>query len=505
MQKNKTNTWLFWTILILVLAALGACSKGGPTTPNPSDVQDFTYDEGGGFEGLGIDDLLTAYSALKDAGGGAATIVDDTDYTLIGAFERWSGDALDDVFVTVQESDGTVVRHTFNGMAAWANLEYPITVSVMSMGRVAQTVVETDANVIAFGLDWVTGQNMFSMVFGYTMEFGGDFGDNWLIQAKTTHINRPWQTTYGGPFASPYTQLFANPNQPVGAVAFFYANESGIEPGVIFVPGVPSSYDLIGYSYSHIGSLDPGAVGGWIMDMTEEGSGTEYGPGNYDVSNLQWDPDKPIGRVTITPGGCLDESCEFIPYYPAQTALVTDPSGEYSVTSFDPSVITDRDILYVNFDCWNWANVKEYIDWEVGTDLPDLNPGVPPECGMAVCTYGDDAALTADWTNAAAEGLLLISIEGKSGNVIWEITVANDALALPDDGIIIPVQAMLNLGLFQPSIVVTRIECPVVTVDAYDAQTIWADTTARLTSPHGLVLGDLSAGDEGGGPPPPTP
>ncbi len=491
MKKVMSYAWWSWAILVLGLGLVGACSDNNPTTPGPSDVQDIEFEGGGGIGHEDITDLLDVYNNLVDLGGGATYVEDESGQALIGAFDRWSGEGLDGVHLIIQQPGEAPFAADFNDVAIVSNLTFPITVSVWHGAYIAQTLVETDANIIAFGLEHLWNCPEQAAIIGSTMSYEPD-GLPWMVRAKSTHQNWDWVCTHSLGPNGPSTLVFANAYQPVGAVAFIY-HGLPLDEWISDNMEDPANYELLGYSYSHIGSLDPGAVGGWIMNYTQSGSGNTYNSGNYTVQHtfpLGTDS-APLGHavMTLTPGGIREDNLEFIPFYPPTEVGIHSDSGTYDMKSFDPPCLTDRNVIVVEVEYVDGATEWMLVDFDpLGTDLPDINLGTVPVWSSFEVTNIDYPALFAEWTNDPAAGLQVVTLTDAYGNTYWEIYTDSAATQLPVEGIAFPdydpdsMTGLLATFVEDPRISVSRIECPGVSPDAFDNNTVWNGTTVVSSS-----------------------
>jgi len=483
MSKIKTNAWLFWTVLIMGLLITGACSNS-PTTPDPSDVQDFTLNDGDDLIQSQVSDLVAELDSLKALGGGVSYVDDGSGYTVIGCFDQHSGTELHDVTFEIHPAVGDPFHGLMNKFGAWKDLDFPITVTVAKPGYVAKTYVATSANVICIPMEMRADWDFPAMVAGYTFNSGGETY-SWLCKASSTHPNRPWELSYGGAQSNPSTYVFCNSYQPVGAVAFVYR---WIGPdGEPIVSSDLDGYELQGYSYAHIGSLDPGAVGAWILNYNEEGIGTEYNEGTFTITHTP--PATPIlpGTLKVTPGGYLDDSHEFVPYYPP---IEIDELGDstYAVTAFTPPVNADRDVVIAEFTYDDGCVEKRVLSWDPsGVASPDITFAQMPEISESkiIVDTSNPTSFDVTWDNNSTPGFMLVDVENEWGIKVWEIALVNTATTLPDSVYIPQITGISGEDVSltsSPQVTVTRLDCAGVTPDAWDYQTLWTGTTAWNTS-----------------------
>lgn len=492
MTKNVSKSLWFWVILIVSLGLVAACSNN-PTTPDPTDVQDFGYEEGDGIDNEEIVPFLDAYEALVDAGGGATIVAEGEGYTLIGVFQRWKETELDGAQIVVQQDGLDPVELAFNERILFTDLVYPITVTVSVENYQTQTLVETNANVIAFGIERLSDQQMPTVIMGYSFEF--DNHSPWVVKGASTHFNQDWEMSYGGQYVAPNIIVNANPYQPAGAVAFLFENRQAVG----WVPGtVPDmeDYVLLGYAYSHVGRIDPGTGGGWILNLGQEGAPNTYDPGNYTVTH-SFPDNGAIGSIshgilTITPGGIREDNEEFIPYgLPVEIQLISD-SGTYEVEAYDPPLIVDRHVIAVEVEYGDGGYECHFLPWDpAGATVPDIVLGELPETTAVDLDFGplgDAITVTAEWTNTPAPGMIRATVADDDNDVYWQIFMNNDAVDLTEDGIILPggthpVLISPNfLGIDYPNLQVNRVECGAFSVDGFDVHTAWNGTTTVATA-----------------------
>jgi hypothetical protein len=492
MTKYVSKSLWFWVILIVSLGLVAACSSN-PTTPDPTDVQDFSFEEGDDLVNEEIAPLLDAYETLVEAGGGSTIVAEGEGYTLIGVFEKWTDTELEGAQVVVQQAGEDPVEIAFNEKVLFTDLVYPITVTVSVENYQTQTLVETNANVIAFGVKRLEGQQLPTVIMGYAFDY--DSHAPWVVKGKSTHFDQDWEMSYGGQYVAPNIIVQANPYQPVGAVAFLFENRQSVG----WVPGmIPDmdDYVLLGYAYSHVGNIDPGTGGGWILNLTQEGAPNTYDPGNYTVTHSF--PDNGSigsishGTLTITPGGIREANEEFIPYgLPTEIQLTSD-SGTYEVEAYDPPLIVDRHVIAVEVQYGDGGYECHFLPWDpAGTTVPDITLGDLPETttvDLDTGPLGDVLTFTAEWTNTPAPGMVLGNVADEDGNVYWQIFMNNDATNLTDDGLVLPggthpVLISPNfLGIDYPNLCVNRVECGAFSVDGFDANTVWNGTTTVATA-----------------------
>jgi len=511
MKNNRTNSWILWTILIIGILIVAGCGNGNPTTPDPSDVHDFSYDDGGLPVDDDMDACLAAYNILKIDGGGTTTVVNDSGYILIGAFESWSGQELDNVRLLIHENDDTNGQYGFDGKIALTELAFPITISVHTEGYVAETIVATSANVIALGLERHQSHWMPALIVGYTFDDGyRDPASAWAVGATGTH-QFGWELTTGGGATSPYTQLLVNPYQPVGGVAFLYEFDPMVNSESEFSMFMLEDYDPVGYSYSHIGSLDPGSVGGWILNLNEEGAGTDRGSANYTITHVPVAPDPFVAALTLTPCGIINDSQEFIPYYLSQDNGLMEATGQYSLTTYDPPALFDRDVIHAYLEYWDGSTAEAYVDWTVGGGLPDITFADVPVCNDAKFkpvsdgnpfpnpNHGSFQAqyFNTDWDNVEQAGYQLITFQNSWGDTLWEIRIASDATSLPVDTIIVPQDDFPNFIRQEPSVNVTRVTSPGFDIDEFTVAGAFAATTNLANSTDLAIVPDLMDASDG--------
>jgi len=503
MKNNRTNSWILWSILVIGLLIAAGCGSN-PTTPGPSDVQDFGYDGDGLPSDSDMEACLAAFNVMKNNGGGVTTVVNDHGYTLIGGFERWSGVGLEGVRLTIHEGDGTTSLHSLNGKIALTDLVFPIIATAYVPGYTAETIVGTSGNVIAFGLELLESRTSQAMVVGISLSgLGAPTPASWQVAANSTH-NRQWEYFQGGPSALPHAQVMVDANRPVGAVAILSSLSGNVASEQEDQSGGLAGSATEGYSYGHIGVLDPGAVGAWVMDINEEGPGTDRGTANYSFTNLPADPEMQIGYMNLTPGGVIDSSEEFVPYYIGTTALIAAETGEYSLTSYDPPAEFDRDVVQVRAKYFDGSAGMALVDWNVGGGLPDIALGDVPTVSNASVLQNPSGYkyFNCDWDGPALSGYIIINIKNSSNDTIWEIQIEDDATSLSEDTILVPTN-ILDSGsgsAFSSNTFarVCYITCDSLDIDdftvtdLYSTSTDWSVSIPEQTVPEVQIPSDTS-------------
>ncbi len=498
MIKLRTNLVLLWTVLILGLILAGACSNNNPTTPDPSDV--LGLDPSGAPE---IQALIDSYTTLRDQGGGVISEPDPDASAIIGTFDRYSGDAIWETSLTISENDGTVTHIDFTDMIIIPSLDYPITVTVSSPGCVQKTIYQTNSNVIAIPMDLMDNGYPRAFVIGFSFNNGFDPPEEepWAVQASSSHLGCDWDKTIGMEGSSPGTLLTVNPWQNVGCIAFLYGL---IDPPPVSPPSDPvdpwERFELTGYSWSNIGSLVPEAIGGWIINLTEEGQGTDYGSANYSFAYTPPTPDSGalanhIADLTILPGGSKDASSEFIPYYPLVDLDAVDtgsgPDGTYDLNAFLPPVSVDRILIMATADYSDGCFERQFATWDPAGAVPDITFGIPASTDSAVL-FMDQPHLTFDcaWTDATpggTPGFQVVTVV-RGDYTIWELYVGTDARDVAFDlmgdineSLAPDVNEDLGGNDYGLSVNITRYNSAGIILDDFDFQRVWANSTSWIT------------------------
>lgn len=496
MIKLRTNLVLLWTVLILGLIFAGACSNNNPTTPDPSDV--LGLDPAGAPE---IQALLDNYQTLRDLGGGIISVPDPDDgCSIIGTFDRHTRDAIHQTSLTISENDGTVTHLELNDMIIIPSLIFPITVTASSAGYVQKTIYQTNSNVIAIPMDCVGVNPQQAMVVGFSIANGPNPPqEQWAVQAYSTHLGNDSDKSIGVSGTSPSTLLTVNPGQNVGCIAFLYGL---IDPPPVYPIDPWEEFELTGYSWSNIGVLAPNAIGGWVLNITEEGQGTDYGSANYSFTYTPPSSSDSgalanhIADLTIVPGGSKDASSEFIPYYPLVDLDAVDsglgPDGTYDLISYLPLISVDRILVIVTADYTDGCFERQFAPWDPAGAVPDITFGIPASTDLAEFSI-DQANLSLEcaWTDATpggTPGFQIVSLVREDGPY-WELYVGTDVRDISFDlnadvsGSLVPPEVAESLeGSGGLSINVTRYNSAGVDLDDFDFQSLWTNSTSWITS-----------------------
>ncbi len=479
MTKYNNTCWIFWILLVLGLFLLGACGESGPTTPE--DVQELS--EGGDIEETQLSDLVTAYEALVAAGGGVEVVPDVEDFGLVACRDRWSGEAVTAV-VFIETDTGELLTLSVNGTKLLSGLVFPITLTAFADGYVSQTILATNANLVVFAMEpyAMSGGRVCMVVAIADSPAVGAGNDLWRLKGTTTHVPAQWNETTGGPYALQHIYMNANAYQNVGAVLFMYSAE--ITTDMIGTgEGDPLEFDILGYAYQDFGSLPATATIGWMFEFPE----TPTAPNTYTSGNFAIDASL-FGEGTAlvtTPGGCIGNSWEFVPYGLQVYVIPEAATGTYDLEAFDPPLTPDRHVVEASIKYPTGGRETMYVAWDPsGAGLPDLNFGIPPVIDTAEIDMFN-FLINADWTNGTTAGLLTLDIYGRDGSLVWQIHLAHDAAGLPVDEMNIPGYSLYMLG-YEPRVMLARIECAGISIDGYDYETIWSTTTSFLNSPQFL-------------------
>ena len=495
MNKLRTNAVLLWTVLIVGLIFTGACSDSNPTIPDPSAVQDAVMDPIP--DNPDLYNLNLCFYALRLQGGGVSYVEHPDGVALIGAFDVRTGQPLTvPIRFTIEESDGTINTMIAYERVYWDVENYPITVTAHVPGYIAKTIYETSSNVICIPMEPLQNLKFPAAIIGFTFNNGyfggsGETGNPWRVIAHSTHANQDWQDSYGGEYTTPSTMVYANPNQNVGAMAFLY--DVPLEAITPDDEGSKLPATLIGCSYANIGSLAAGAIGGWVMNLTEEGEGEYLGTGNYTFAyNPVLATSKSLGTLSYYPGATKDLSRELIPYYP-ETELIIDyeggTDGTYELSAFGAPTFVDRDILYTEMVYFNGANETKFVAWDPEGAAPDLNFGVPATVDEALIS-GLNPAGSIDfdiaWTDATpgdTDGYQIVQLVSETFGVLWEIYVKMD---IRDINVNFKVGISGNdIGQVlceTPSIQTKRVESTGLDFDEFNFHDNWINSTSWLTT-----------------------
>ncbi|MFH1676972.1 MAG: hypothetical protein ABIC40_08090 [bacterium] len=482
-------TWFLWVFLIAGLMLIGACNRSTPTTPNPTDVKDIT--QGGVLDPGDLTTLVNALAEIRENGGGL-TDTDVEGFTLISAFDRWTGFGLSAVVIiqTADEQDLSEIM-SLSGSKMVSDLEYPITITAMADGYITQTYVLTNADVIGFGLEeqymsqmpcWMMG------MFDLPIDPGDTgIGDPRLTIGKSTHLNTEWQITGSPPNGNPYVLAFANPYQPAGMVGFLFERTDPFTPA----PITADEWDLTGwtctgYGYKAVGSLWPGMSGAWLLDVDQGEIQHIYTDGNYSIPDSMYDPDSDYNNIVsieFTPGGWLSASVEFIPYgIPDITKNPEDLNGTYSLSTFNPPVVTDRDTIVAQVEYVDYGAEIQLVDWDpLGATLPDVTFGTPPSFDTVEVDLSNNS-ISCIWTDTPADGLLIFDLYDAYNIRFRRIYLDCDSTSLPDD--LILGSGDINKIIKSGYAKIISVACPDISIDDFTTNGIWANATAFMTS-HG--------------------
>ena len=513
MIKLRTFAVLLWTVLIVGLVFMGACSGGTPTIPDLSDVQDMGDGPVPGDPDLA--ELIDNYENLRALGGGVRFVDHPEGTSAIGVFDLYTGEPLTSfAHVTVEEADGAVTTVNINDRFLDNFENYPITVTASLIGYISKTIFQTDSNVIAIPMEPGANSRTSASIMGFTFN-DGFFGpptqsdSNWKVYASSTHPNHGWQETTGSSYSNPYTYLRANPYQNVGAMAFIY------EVFTVSTPGEPlpdPPIQLIGCSYGNIGVLAAGAVGGWIMNITESGEGELLGTGNYSFS---YSPAGGGGAIlsrylSYFPAGLKNASREVIPYYPKIDLRIPDDgtdTGTYDLTSFGAPALVNGEAIWAEAGYHDGASELLVVPWDPEGAVPDLIFGVPgsvdssmwtvvpvegndslispPESGFHI-DHGTSLQLSCSWTDATpgdTAGYQVVRITHSEAGAIWDIIVPMDIREITTDFEVgIPPITVLQSVDQLPTVSVTRVESTGLDFNDFDFNASWVGTARRLTS-----------------------
>jgi hypothetical protein len=518
MMKIRTIAVIFWTVMIVGLIFTGACSNGSPTIPDPTDVQGDEFGPGSINPDLAA--LMLGYEALKGAGGGVGHVDQPDGLAVIGIFDAMTGHPFNQLVqtahVTIEESDGATYTFNVIDKVTWLITNYPITVTAYIPGYIARTIFETNGNVIAIPLAPLENSIRPATVAGSTFDYDniGGIGQNgkpWQIYAATSHINRDWKNSTGGKcatlapalpsnspqslsgeFTAPGTILSANPLQNVGAMAFIYGWDPYGPEGSLFI--------LSGCSYSNIGSLASGAVGGWILDFTEEGQGENHGTGDYSfvyspvpVNGPVIEPPDFLGNMTLYPGGTIDASRELIPYYPKLDISVQDEgsgfNGTYDLNAYGAPTFVDREVIYATMAYSDGATETRFVPWDPEGAAPDIafgNPAVMDSSLWTVLEEEGKLSFECAWTDATpgdTEGYQVLQLITLADGPIWEIYVPMDVREITSDFKVgLPASALASTIGGIPRVQVERVESSDISLDAHNFQAVWANSSAWITS-----------------------
>lgn len=495
MTTFKSFYWGFAALLIASLFAAISCTSNttSPITPadDPGDV--LAVGDGGGGSGsdIGQEDisgLVSVYNDLKTAGGGA-TIVPDNDYVLIGAFDRWTKEPVKGQIVIV-EDDGQYTVFYATGAVLFEALTFPITVFYTSVDDyVSTTVVDTNANVIALGLQHYRTSESGARVFNSYLESpdGSLFGTDpfkvfdvhtWAVVSKSTHTNYEWyvnraQSDY--PYTAltaPNSLIYTNTDQPAGGVGFLYDYDGLItDPTPLgFYDPADYGFTLIGYYYENFGPLNHDSKTYWTEYVDYSTSSL---PNNYSDGNWTIDPGMLAyggAQVRVEAGGGIGNSWEFVPYGLPDYVQVDTDTGAYNVSAYDPPFAADRECTYSTIRYANGSSELRLTDWNpAGGTLPDIDFSVPP--AFDTIDFNLNGLYDISWSNDATEGILILKLI-RNGQNYREIILPSDLTELPSGLQTIPA-FLQQFDLYPDEIRLVRIDCAGTGIDNWDYATFW--------------------------------
>ena len=485
MTKCKCISWAIWAVLVLAMLMIAACGNDGPVAPpGQTQLADLIWVPGG--------DTGAAYEELRAAGGGTR-IVDTEPYALIGVFNRWTGANLHGL-ILVRQADGTTNTYTVSSYLPLSDLDYPITVNAWVDGYASATIVNTNANVLAFGLEpfaWgYDSMPMYGLCSTDLLDEGCYY--KWRTLGISTQNNQYSSTTNGGPNSNPYTIVQINPFRPAGVATFLFGLLPTPAGGVDGLsPETADEYGVVGYAYDSLSVFAPGMTGAWVMDMQPVDSLNAYTEGTYTIDPTIQEDILHGCAITFTGGTGLADSWEFVPNTLPELVKPDSGSGTYTVEGVDPVATGGRNAIRaaINYSVscsiasgTNWLGASEIVfaDWDPSGDtLPDIDfAAVPVLTNVAYSPV--DYYMTVAWTNETAEGIQVLDVTW-NGSLLWRVYIDSASTELPEDTVLVspfvgPFITTVNAAL-------TRINCPGISLDTFDCSTIWTDAASFATSP----------------------
>lgn len=486
MTNCKLVSWGLWAMLLSAMIVLSACSRDGITAPDATNVGGFT--EGGGLEGKELYDFMSEYQAIRDAGGGAK-VVETDGYTLLAVFDRWQDKNLHGVFVVQPETGTSSVINT-DGVTILKDLDYPITVSAWAEGYVGQTIVNTEATIIVFGLEYFVPGGSGGTVAGIG---GGDMLEDasayaWCtITASTQTGSAVYKNTGWDTF--PYSLLNISPWKPAGGVSWLFALQELPQSAVPVHPihfarpdlnEIPlEDWTCIGYSYDNFGQLMMG-MGGWLITYNAVSELNTYSEGSFDFPA----PEENNGTLTkmatvsFMGGTMLADTWEFVPNTLPVTIDADETEGTYTVQGVDPPVDGDRRAMRAHIEYFRGGSETQFVEWDPdGDTVPDITFGELPK--ITSTGMGQGNFITASWDNTPEDGLLVVNVY-LNGYKVQSVYVDSEAEGLPEAGVPITPQAFHFLRSLEIS--VERVAATDVDLNDFDAERIWAGVTSFAES-----------------------
>ena len=472
MTKYKLFTWSAWVVLVLAAALMTACGNDGPIAPPSDDVHG--YSSGGDISKAALANLMARYDQLSALGGGTSIVPPDNGYTMICIIDRWKHTNIS-AHVSVAEDDGTSVAvQAYNGMAVLHDLKYPITVSAWVDGYVSETVVETSANLIVFGLKPLASLSKTFDLYGVG---GGQLVDSLDVNGWKTD-SFPTQsggvaTSIQGDGAHPYSRVSIDPDRPTGVATFLFADlgDGGISQGQ-FVP--------IGYTYQSLGIANWNHVAAWVLNFSAVEDWTQYALGT-----ISYPAGEGIKEVTITAGYRTQVADEFVPL-----TMTYDPFSAESSKTLDglsPGEITKQDgMIRAMVSYTQGGSETVFMIWTPASEtVPDITfahlpgiigvPAVNNLTGMLQMTWTIPPVPAPPGPPDQNEGILVVQVTD-GVEPIWILTLESTATQL----------AVKSVPQFygiadKSEFSVTQFVCT-GQVDAYDNTTVYTSASSIAES-----------------------
>jgi hypothetical protein len=177
-------------------------------------------------------------------------------------------------------------------------------------------------------------------------------------------------------------------------------------------------------------------------------------------------------------GTSLAHTWEFIPNTVPLMINPDSDSGTYTLEGVDPPVTGDRTAVRGTISYPGGGVETQFVDWDpAGSTAPAIDFGVLPQM-TGVGISGSGPYLEASWNNTPETGLL--ALDFCSGpTVLYRIIIGSDLVALPDDNVVLlPVPPDVH----SLDVKLTRVSCPGISIDGWDASAIWTDFTSFAQS-----------------------
>ena len=413
--------------------------------PNPKDVKD--YSSGGVIGQQELMDLMDANHTLMQAGGGVKQVSAGA-YTMVSLFDRWSLKELSGV-VMIKDNNGKQTAATANPVAIFEDLTFPITVMAEVNGYTSQIVLQTQANLIAFGMEQIVDQIETVYGLGASSFINQHHPVGWITESMNTQgeldavkrINLSRGTApVNAATQYPVCLLATDSLRPAGVVSFL--STIGGDTG-------NQLWKYTGYAYTDLGLLEsnglmPPSTETFLLNFNDITLLNKYTGGTYTIPS--WG--KPISSSAVPilhfeGGTSVARTWEFIPTTVPFAINAGEQSGTYAMDGVDLPVPGDRPAVRASIAYPTGGVETQFINWDpTDTIAPAVAFNALPVIDSVTSTTnsGQGFVLNASWTNTPAEGLLALDMCSGS-SVMCRIILTSDADSVPQDMVIrVPIQ-----------------------------------------------------------------